>query len=195
MKFRQARKKQKGNYEEMIKFVLKAYDLSTSTFKLIVLGEEKWRRFLIGQYYFEYQDDIESEIIEGRIKEEYEFSPDLKFKLEKQYALCLGIDDKNLIKGWLDIHEQNKQNPLYSQLLAQHLDVFFEHVRELLNYDFLIIYNPQKLAKFFPKKKRGIAMVEEALHFCYKRGKKVPIKHGEVARLSKKILQEFRKKK
>ena len=182
----------KENYEDLIRFVLEKYGLSGATFNLIILGEEEWRQFLIGQYFFEHpSNSIEYEKIERRMIEEYGFSPDLESILELQYAQCAGIDDKNLIKEWLSIHERNKQNLPYSQSLATYLNIFFKQIKELLSYDFLIIYNPQKLTEFFPKKKRGKAIIEETLHFCYKKGKKVPIKHNEVARLSKKILKEY----
>jgi hypothetical protein len=182
--------------EELVRFVLRKYGLSRATFKLFALEEEKFKRFLIGEDCFQHLGDTEEElkIIEERGKAEYGFSPDLESKLEYMYAQCLGIDNKSLIKVWLSTHEENKQKPLYSRLLAPYLDVFFEYVSELLNYDFLIIYNPQRLAKSFSEKKIAMAIIEETLHYCYKRGKNVPIEHAEVVRLSKKILKEYERR-
>ena len=181
------------SYERLVGFVLRKYGLSKATFKLISI-EEEWRPFLIGHYFFEHLgDETDSLMIEGRMIEEYGFNPQIKEIMERCYVKFLGIEDKNLIKKWLEIHEINKKgNPEYIRYLAPFLDVFFKYIKKLLNCDFLIVYNPQKLKKFFRKKKdRRMAIVEEVLHYCYMMNRNVPIEHNEVSKLSKKILKEY----
>ncbi|KXB00314.1 hypothetical protein AKJ47_00820 [candidate division MSBL1 archaeon SCGC-AAA261G05] len=172
---------------KLVEFVLRKYDVSPE-FKLIKLKGGRWEKFTAGEFYFRRLGDP-PDLERLEMVEEYGYPPELEELLERSYSRCLVIDNPKKIKGWTRTHEWNKQsNPFYSEHLAPYLDVFFEILENLLDRDFLIVYNQKKIEDFGME---GVGMIEEAFHYLHHIGKPVPIDHDELQRQAEKVLEEY----
>ncbi|KXA92115.1 hypothetical protein AKJ65_08040 [candidate division MSBL1 archaeon SCGC-AAA259E19] len=177
--------------EELVEFVLEKYGVS-ATFKLIRLEGSDWEDFQVGEYLFRsLGDPPDWEESKHRMAEEYGYPPELEELLERSYARCLVIDDPGKIEEWENVHEENKQNPFYSEHLAPHLDVFFQILEDLLDHDFLIVYSQEKVEEFGIE---GVGMIEETFHYLHHLGEDVPIDHEETWKEAEEILEEFNSK-